>query len=159
LDFVEGHFKGNTAGAWKLKLKRIYQLHSQVMKSDIKRREDVDILIEHFYDRLLSDQLLSEIFTRIVPVHLPTHLPVIVDFWENILFHTGSYKRNAMDVHMKLNHIYPLQKAHFKQWVFLFHLSIDSLYEGSIADKAKEMASSIAALMEYKIEQEANFKL
>ena len=55
------------------------------MKADITTRNDLDILVELFYDKLLSDDLLQELFQQTVSDHLAAHLKIIADFWDSIL--------------------------------------------------------------------------
>jgi hemoglobin len=79
------------------------------------------------------------------------HIPLITDFWESILLDNPVYKKNAMEVHYRLNKIYPLEKKHFDAWLSLFYSSIDSGFSGPRAVLAKKRAKDIATLMQYKI--------
>ena len=47
----------------------------------------------------------------------------------------------------------PLEKIHFDSWLSLFNQVIDELHEGKIATMAKKRAQSIAAVMQFKMEQ------
>lgn len=46
-----------------------------------------------FYGRALTDELLAEPFTELREAGLESHLPVMCDFWETVLFGTKSYRR------------------------------------------------------------------
>ena len=78
-------------------------------------------------------------------------MPIMYDFWENTLFHNGSYKRNAMQPHLDLNEKISLTKAHFDQWLQIFKNTVDELFEGEIANNAKTRAISIATMIQLKI--------
>lgn len=56
-----------------------------------------------------------------------------------------------MEVHYKLNNIFPLKKEHFEAWLHHFMTAIDEMFAGNIATLAKKRAASIASIMEYKM--------
>ncbi|MGI9559110.1 MAG: group III truncated hemoglobin [Thermodesulfobacteriota bacterium] len=121
--------------------------------SDIETREDVELLVDRFYDKMLADSILGFIFTDIAKVDIDKHKPVICDFWETLLFNKAVYKRGpeVMNVHKRLNEKIPLKKGHFKRWLFLFSRTVDELFEGKRASFAKEKADSIAGLMQKRV--------
>ena len=121
------------------------------MKPDIQNRGDLMRLVETFYEKLLADPVMSPIFLEVAKIDLEEHLPVLVDFWDSILFFTAKYKGNAMEPHIRLHDQYPLNKGHFKKWLAFFNLSVDELFEGEKAQLAKDRAKSIALLMEVKV--------
>jgi hemoglobin len=86
-----------------------------------------------------------------VKVNWESHLPVMYDFWENIIFHTGAYTGNPMQVHEQLHHQSPLLSSHFERWLVLFNETVDELYTGEKAFMAKHRALSIATVMQIKI--------
>jgi len=129
------------------------------MKNDISNRNDIEKLIIQFYEKVKPDPTIGFIFTKLVPINWEHHIPVIVDFWETILLDNPVYKKNAMEAHYDLNNkIIPLQKIHFETWLALFNTTVDELYTGPIADLAKTRAKSIAAVMQFKMENINNNK-
>src|SRR5687767_3652576 len=106
-------------------------------KPDISSRQDIQHLLEIFYDKVKSDDVIGIIFTQIVPINWEHHIPLITDFWETILLDNPVYKSNAMEKHFRINEIYPLKKQHFDAWLRLFHNTVDQLYAGPVADLAK----------------------
>jgi hemoglobin len=72
-------------------------------------------------------------------------------FWENIIFHTGSYTGNPMEVHMQLHSKCPMHRQHFEKWMELFSSTVDELFEGEKAFQAKQRALSIATVMQVKV--------
>ena len=121
------------------------------MKADINHRDDIENLIIAFYDKVIPDPVIGFIFTKIVKMHWELHIPIIVDFWETILLDNPVYKKNAMEVHYHLNKIIKLEKIHFDTWLSLFTSTVDEMFEGKIATLAKTRATSIAAVMQYKM--------
>lgn len=124
------------------------------MKKDIIDRKDIDLLVNIFYQKLLKDNSINYIFTDVVKIDIKTHIPVIADFWESILFHTNIYNNNPMKIHIDIHNKTPLLKSHFDTWLSYFNSTIDELFEGQVASQAKERALSIATVMQIKIAQQ-----
>ena len=120
---------------------------------DIENREDIDTLMWSFYDRMMVDPVIGYIFTHYARLDLTSHLPIIADFWETVLFQKHIYKRvpKAVEVHSDLNKKVQLRKQHFTRWLYLFHHTIDELYSGAKATLAKERSVSIAKLMQNRL--------
>jgi hemoglobin len=123
------------------------------MKKDITNREDLLLLIQKFYDKLLADPTISYLFTDIAKINLGHHLPVLVDFWDSVLFQSDTYHKNAMQSHINLHQKSPLLPHHFETWLRYFNETADELFEGATAFLAKERALSIATVMKIKLKQ------
>jgi len=123
------------------------------MKKDISNREDLLKLLTHFYNKLLADKSISYLFTDVAKIDLPHHLDILVNFWDSVLFQNDVYRKNAMQPHLILHQQSPLQKHHFQTWLTYFNETVDELFEGEIAFRAKERALSIATVMQIKISQ------
>jgi len=119
-------------------------------KKDIQGREDIRVLMEAFYTRLLADPSISYLFTDVAKIDMIEHIPVLVDFWDSVLFQSDSYRKNAMQPHMVLHQQSPLQKHHFQTWLSHFNSTVDELFEGETAFLAKQRARSIATMIELK---------
>lgn len=121
---------------------------------DIENREDIEVFVTHFYERVIEDETIGKIFTDVVSMDWETHIPLIVDFWEAILLDNPVYKKNAMEVHYHINRIFPLEEKHFKAWLHLFTTTIDEHYAGVVTELAKTRAAGIAAVMEFKMKND-----
>lgn len=126
------------------------------MKHDIENRDDLLQLVTLFYEKLLADPSISYLFTDVTKIDLEHHLPVLVDFWDMILFHSDTYQKNAMKPHMVLNSQSPMTPEHFETWLRYFNASLDELFEGEVTEQAKQRAQSIATVMQLKIMQQQN---
>lgn len=73
------------------------------------------------------------------------------DFWETVLFRAGAYHRNALRVHVDLDARAPLTPAHFHRWVALWTETVDDLFRGRHADRAKQQAVRIAGSMSRRL--------
>ena len=124
------------------------------MLKDIENRDDIYLLVKMFYVKLLNDDIMSHFFVEFNdPIHLEKHLQILVNFWDNILFYSGTYKKNAMKPHMDLQAIKPFQIQHFQQWLLHFKNTVDEHFFGENAHAAKTRAISIATVMQIKISE------
>lgn len=121
------------------------------MKRDIENKNDLKILIDSFYEKVRANEVIGYIFNDIAKVDWAHHTPIILDFWESVLFHTGPYARNPMAVHKALNQKHPLQEEHFKEWLRLFNQTVNDLFEGLNAELIKQRAQSIATVIQLKV--------
>ena len=123
------------------------------MKTDIGNRIDIELLIHAFYQKVRIDPVIGYIFRHVNWDH---HIPIICNFWENVIFQTSSYAGNPMVTHLNLHAIFPLTPKHFDQWKKLFIETINEHFIGEKAELAKQRALSIAAIMQNKIIQQGN---
>lgn len=111
------------------------------MKHDIENRSDLELLLTEFYKIATID---AEIGHHFAGLDLNAHLPVIVDFWEKVLFGKPGYFGNPLFVHQRLNEKSPLELEHFRRWVEIFSRTVDRLFAGKTAEAAKLRARMIA---------------
>ena len=124
------------------------------MRQDIESRGDIYLVVKKFYVKLMNDDLMRPFFEDFSnPIFLEEHLQTLVDFWDNILFYSGTYQKNAMKPHLDLHLKKPFEKKHFQQWLLYFNNTIDENFTGEIAHAAKSRALSIATVMQIKISE------
>ncbi len=127
------------------------------MARDIRNREDVEQLVHTFYDRIQQHPRLGYIFNQVATINWDLHLPKMVNFWENILFGTGKYKGNPLAVHQKVHQQHPLNETLFEEWLMLFTKTVDDLFSGASATRAKERAAAIAQMMLQRLQEHSPF--
>jgi hemoglobin len=123
---------------------------------DIQNQDDLYLLVDEFYKKLLADGSISYIFTDVVKIQLEEHLPVLVTFWSQAILGTGGYTNNLTDIHLNINKIEKLTPELFKIWLNHFYTSVDENFQGSNAEKIKTQALNIATVMQIKIFQQSN---
>ncbi len=126
---------------------------------DIETRVDIEQLMNAFYAKAIHDKQIGHYFTEVIQLDLQAHLPVICDFWESVLFDTGGYKGNVMQVHKHIHQLSAFKKEHFDQWLSIFKHTVDELFNGDNAEKIKQRATSIATVMTIKLLHETNLKI
>jgi len=118
---------------------------------DIESRQDLELLMHTFYQKLLKDEDINYIFTDIAKIDLEHHLPIITDFWEQNILNTGSYKNNVLQIHQDLNTKIKLSEEHFSIWLRYFEETVDVFFSGEKANNIKTRALSIATVMKIKL--------
>ncbi len=115
---------------------------------DLDSREQIEQFVDLFYQRLLADEQMSPIFIEVAQVELAQHLPHIKDYWSKLLLGERGYRRHTMNIHRQLNDKRSLQRADFQRWLEHFNWTLDHHFAGPQAEKARRIASAIAANME-----------
>ncbi|MCC6815565.1 MAG: group III truncated hemoglobin [Saprospiraceae bacterium] len=118
------------------------------MKEDISKIEDIKLLVDTFYNSVRNDALLSDIFNNVIEERWPQHLEKMVRFWQTVLLDEHSYYGSPFLPHAKL----PVDLEHFQRWIKLFNETVDSLFIGEKANKAKWQGQRMAEMFRYKIE-------
>jgi hemoglobin len=119
---------------------------------DIENRADLELLMHAFYSALLQDPSVNYIFTDVAKINLIEHLPLITDFWEQLLFNTTKYKNNVFEIHKNLHIRSRLEAAHFSAWLNHLNRTVDFHFSGEKAEKIKTSALSIATIMQLKLQ-------
>lgn len=114
--------------------------------NDIHNKQDVELLVDQFYDRVLKDELLAPFFRRL---NFSAHLPKMVHFWSFVLLDEPGYTTNVTEKHANM----PLNKELFDRWVSLFSETVDSLFVGEKANLAKQRAAIMGWTMASKHNQ------
>lgn len=116
-------------------------------KKDIRSKEDIKLMVDTFYQRALKNEPLKHIFENVAAVNFETHLPVMYEFWSQVLFANGDYRGNPFEKHLPL----PLTKNHFDLWIGIFCSTVDDLFEGNKAEEAKARARTIGQIFQMKM--------
>ena len=119
--------------------------------SDIQDKDDIKILVDAFYKKVLEDEVIGFIFTQTVKFIWEKHIPTMYDFWDSTLFHTSIYRGNPMQKHIVLNDKIELTNHRFERWLSLWESTVDENFKGKKAKEAKEKARTIGEIMKYKI--------
>jgi hemoglobin len=113
-------------------------------KQDISTRVDIEKLVDAFYEKVKTDELLSPVFSH---VDFPKHMPTMYNFWSSLVFGDQSYSGNPFMRHKDL----PIDRNHFDRWLTLFVETVDQMFEGKQASEIKQRAQSIAALFQHRM--------
>lgn len=111
---------------------------------DISDRKDIIFLVDSFYKKVNSDELLAPVFAH---VDWPAHRPIMYNFWSSMLLGDQSYQGNPFQKHVHL----AINSAHFNRWLELFKQTVDENFVGFKADEVKSRAQNIAGVFQHKM--------
>ena len=118
---------------------------------DIQNQDDLYLLVDEFYKKLLSDESISYIFTDVVKIKIEEHLPILVTFWSQAILGTGGYTNNLTQIHLDVDKKEHLTPELFEIWLTHFYNTIDENFAGSNSEKTKTQALNIATVLKIKI--------
>lgn len=113
----------------------------------IESLEDIRRLVDLFYGKVRQDELLADIFNKVIGNHWPDHLEKMYRFWQTVLLEEHTYTGSPFAPHIKL----PVQGKHFERWKHLFYETVDENFSGEKAEEAKFRATKMAEMFQLKI--------
>lgn len=122
-------------------------------KPDLDSKEHIRQFVTAFYAELLKDPLLAPVFLDVADIDLSEHLPLICSYWEKLLLAKPGYNRHTMNIHRALHAKRPLTAVDFNRWLSLFAATLERLFEGPNADRARQVATQIAENMHRSVSQ------
>ncbi|MDB6120941.1 MAG: hypothetical protein JWO08_4722, partial [Verrucomicrobiaceae bacterium] len=120
-------------------------------KPDIGGRAEIETLVNTFYQRVRSDDMLNFIFESVAQTNWQTHLPKMYAFWETVLFRSGGYTGSPLAVHAKLAPLTAMGREQFDRWLLLFQGTVDDLFAGENAEHIKNCAADMAKVIHSRI--------
>ncbi|MDO6391074.1 group III truncated hemoglobin [Pontibacter sp. BT731] len=117
-------------------------------KHDITGLEDIKVLVDEFYTLVRNDELLAPIFLFRLNTYWKPHLEKMYTFWNAALFGVKGYTGNPFAKHATM----PVDGEHFERWLSLFISTVDTYFEGPMAEEAKKRALIMATNFERRID-------
>lgn len=119
--------------------------------NDITTRDDIINFVNVFYKKVNEDIILAPVFNKAMKTDWEKHLPKMYDFWETVLLYHPIYKENMVQKHIEVDHKVSLTDEMFEHWVKHFTTTIDDLYVGEVAERAKQIAATNVPIMKAKL--------
>lgn len=116
-------------------------------KNDIQTLDDIKLLVNSFYGKIRTNELLGPIFNGIIQDRWPQHLEKMYRFWQTVLLGDHTYYGSPFPPHAKL----PVEQKHFDTWLGLWYETLDESFEGVKADEAKWRGDKMAVMFLSKI--------
>ncbi len=117
------------------------------MKNDISDINAIRSLVDSFYDKVRKDTLLAPIFNNVIGEKWPEHLAKMYRFWQTVLLDQHTYEGSPFVPHSRL----PISEEHFERWLHLFRETVDELFEGEKAIRAKWQGERMAEMFLSKL--------
>ncbi len=122
-----------------------------VRLSDLSCRDDVELLVNHFYESVQADAVLGPVFNEVAQIDWSSHLPRMVDFWDTVMFRSGAYRGNPLSAHAKLLPHVEMSQALFDRWLTLFRRAVHHLFAGENAGHIVRCAEDMANVIHDKL--------
>jgi hemoglobin len=123
------------------------------MKTDIRDKEDIKLMVDTFYGKVQASPILGFIFDDIAQINWDTHLPHMYNFWAGILFGENLFRGNPMLKHIVLSKKTLMSDDQFEEWLELFEETVSELFQGKKAEEAIMRSQLIAKNFLYRINE------
>lgn len=118
-----------------------------IKMDDIKDLSSIKILVDAFYGKVRTDDLLGPVFFAVIKEDWQPHLDKMYAFWNAALFGVPGFKGNPFARHAPL----PITGGHFARWIKLFEETIDEHFEGPKASETKTKAGLMSIMFQSKL--------
>ena len=111
-------------------------------------------MVSEFYKKVRKDDLLGPFFNTVI-TDWEAHIEKLTDFWQSSLFLDRKYTDNPLEVHVKVDkeNNHTITEYHFGVWLNLWYETIDTFFEGEVADNAKHRARKMGTFLYLNIFQ------
>jgi hemoglobin len=109
---------------------------------DITTTNDVGVLVRRFYIAAIPDPLLGPVFETF-GVDWAEHIPKLTRYWISVLVSGEPQARNTVAAHAPVQRAAPFGDAHVARWVELWEETVDELFVGPTAERAKARARQV----------------
>lgn len=109
----------------------------------------IEKLVIQFYQQVQKDDLLGPIFNDVAKVDWEQHIPLLCQFWNNIMLKTNEYHGNAYLKHVMLGQQTNIREEHFSRWLALFQQEARKHLPATAAKEIMQRASLIATSLKY----------
>jgi hemoglobin len=118
---------------------------------DLDSRAEIHHLVVGFYREVVFDDLLEPVFGEVAEVDWAEHIPRLIDYWCRVLLGEPGYQGAILATHAHLHALEPLRLEHCDRWFGLWARSVDERWAGPVAERAKQHAASIMAILARRI--------
>jgi hemoglobin len=106
--------------------------------------QDIERLVDRFYDRVRADAVLGPIFNPAVH-DWAEHKRTLVSFWSSVALRAGTYRGNPMAAHRP----HAIDAGHFDHWLALWRQTADDALTPDQAELFHDYARRIARSLQY----------
>ncbi len=114
---------------------------------DIATGNDVGVVVRRFYRAVIADPQLGPLFERF-GVDWPHHIPKLERYWEHVLLDRPGAPVNTIAAHGPVQRSTPFDRPHIDRWLELWEETVDDLYVGPVAERAKARARQVGRALD-----------
>lgn len=116
---------------------------------DITTLKDIQRLVDTFYAKVKQDQTIGTFFNSRLDGKWEAHHKKLYRFWHTVLLRRPDYFGNPVPMHFNMQ----LQQHHFDHWLTVWCTTVDELFAGEIAERAKFRGKTMAKAFYSKIKK------
>jgi hemoglobin len=117
------------------------------MKPTISSLNEIQLLVDTFYGKVRSDEILAPIFDSKIKDKWPEHLDKMYRFWQTVLLNERTYQGSPLLPHIELE----IEEIHFHRWLQLFRETVEGNFSGETAQEAIYRSQKIAEMFSLKL--------
>jgi hemoglobin len=123
-----------------------------ITKKPLQSAEDVSLLIDTFYQKVLEHPELSYYFSEAI-LNWPFHKERFMLYWTRQILFTDTYEGTPLHQHVAVDQKFErgFNKGHFDEWARLWMETVDELFDGPKAELAKESGTNMAKNIYHKM--------
>lgn len=107
---------------------------------DIESQEDIVLLVDAFYAEVQKNELLAPVFNKHLANKWDVHHEKLYRFWQTVLFKEKTYSGKPHKLHDKM----VVSSNHFDLWIKIWQQTVDVLFVGDVAERAKYRGQTMA---------------
>lgn len=119
------------------------------MKRNITTLKDVQFLVDQFYAQVKEDPFLGPIFNKRLAGRWEMHHRRLYRFWHTVLLRRPDYFGDPVPMHFNMD----IGRHHFDHWLTIWNGTVDTYFEGTIAERAKHRGTTMAKAFLSKIKK------
>ena len=124
-----------------------FEIPTEAKMNDITTLKDIQKLVDAFYAKVREDQAIGSFFNDRLEGKWDAHHRKLYRFWHTVLLRRPDYFGNPVPMHFNMH----LNRAHFDHWLQVWCTTVDDLYAGEIAERAKFRGKTMANAFYSKI--------
>jgi hemoglobin len=114
---------------------------------DIANLKDIQLLVDTFYAKVRKDQTIGYFFNDRLEGKWEAHHKKLYRFWHTVLLRRPDYFGHPVPIHFGMQ----IKKEHFDHWLEVWCTTVDELFAGEIAERAKFRGKTMAKAFYSKI--------
>ena len=114
---------------------------------DVTTANDIGVIVRRFYRAVIPDPLLGPVF-EVVGVDWAHHIPKLERYWRHVLFDEPGPAVNTIAAHAPVQRTAPFDRRHIDRWLELWEETVDELFVGPLAERAKGRAHLVGRALD-----------
>jgi len=114
---------------------------------DLVPANDIGVIVRRFYRAVIPDPLLGPVFETF-GVDWAQHIPKLERYWRHALLDEPGPTVNTIAAHAPVQRAIPFDRRHVDRWLELWEETVDELFVGPLAERAKVRAHQVGRALD-----------